>query len=395
MRTFAFGLAASAAGKVIHVPITKMDSMRDFERANGAVEAVKPWFGGEAPVLGDSEGHSVVISDYQNAQYYGPISVGGQDFKVIFDTGSSNLWVPGKKCNWHTCWLHPRFDESKSKTFKADGREFKVQHGSGPVQGVFNSDTVTIGDVAVPNATFAEVSTVSFGPLNIAFAMGKFDGILGLGFSKISVDGIPTAFEMMVQNKLIDEPVFSFYLQKDASAQGQLTFGGVDHSKFDGEIQYVPLTEETYWKVSLEGMKYGSTDITSKVSAIVDSGTSLLAGPKDKVSKIAEAAGAKLMAGKEYTIDCSKIDSLPAVELTVGGGKTVTLEGKDYVLHVQGQCWFAFMPIDLHPKLGEMWILGDVFMRKYYTVFDYGNKRVGMAPVKAAAATQEQANILI
>merc|ERR1719321_1394724 len=101
-------------------------------------------------------------------------------------------------------------------------------------------------------------------------------------------------------------------------------------------------------------MKYGSDDITSKVSAIVDSGTSLLAGPRDN-------------------------------------GKKFTLEGKDYVLNVQGQCLFAFMPIELPPKLGEMWILGDVFMRKYYTVFDYGNKRVGMAPVKAAAPTEESA----
>merc|ERR1712216_1025472 len=148
------------------------------------------------------------------------------------------------------------------------------------------------------------------------------------------------------------------------------------------------------WKVAMEGVKYGDSDITSSVSAIVDSGTSLIAGPKDKVSKIAEAAGATLVAGKEYTIDCSKISSLPTVEITLGGGKKFTLAGEDYVLQVQGQCLFAFMPIELPPKLGEMWILGDVFMRKYYTVFDYGNKRVGMAPVKAAASA-EPASILI
>ena len=72
-----------------------------------------------------------------------------------------------------------------------------------------------------------------------------------------------------------------------------------------------------------------------------------------------------------------------------------TLEAKDYVqVQGEGKCLFAIMPFEMSPKLGEMWILGDVFMRKYYTVFDYGNKRVGMAPVKAAAAT-EQANILI
>ena len=49
MRTLAFGLAASAAGQVIHVPITKMEATREFERAN-SVDAVKPWLGGETPV---------------------------------------------------------------------------------------------------------------------------------------------------------------------------------------------------------------------------------------------------------------------------------------------------------------------------------------------------------
>merc|ERR1711918_250469 len=144
----------------------------------------------------------------------------------------------------------------------------------------------------------------------------------------------------------------------------------------------------------MESAAYGSDTVTSGVKAIIDSGTSLLAGPKDKVAKIAQAAGATLVMGKEYTIDCSKMSSLPAVEITLGGGKKFTLEGKDYVLQVSGQCLFAFMPIELPPKLGEMWILGDVFMRKYYTVFDYGNKRVGMAPAKAAA-TAEPANIYI
>merc|ERR1711904_209402 len=92
------------------------------------------------------------------------------------------------------------------------------------------------------------------------------------------------------------------------------------------------------------------------------------------------------------------MSSLPAVEFTLGGGKKFTLEAQDYVLQVQGQCLFAFMPIDLPSHLGEMWILGDVFMRKYYTVFDYGNKRgygAGQGCGRAGAGKPFDLNLLI
>merc|ERR1719324_1959876 len=93
-------------------------------------------------VESSEETDEVPISDYQNAQFYGPIKVGGQTFKVIFDTGSANVWVPGKSCGFLTCWLHPRYDEKKSSTYEKDGRQYKVQYGSGPVEGFFSKDTV-------------------------------------------------------------------------------------------------------------------------------------------------------------------------------------------------------------------------------------------------------------
>ena len=68
--------------------------------------------------------------------------------------------------------------------------------------------------------------------------------------------------------------------------------------------------------------------------------------------------------GWRYTIDCSKTSTLPDLDITLGGGAKFTLKASDYVLSVSGQCLFAFMGIDLPPQLGEMWILGDVFMRK-------------------------------
>merc|ERR1712232_874847 len=180
-------------------------------------------------------------------------------------------------------------------------------YGSGPVEGFFSKDTVTVGSIDVKGQLFAEVSKVSFGPLNIAYAAGKFDGLLGLGFKSISQYHIPTPFEAMVEQKLIDEPVFAFYLQQEASEEGELIFGGIDKSHYTGELVDVPLTSETYWEVSLDAVTFGGKPIISSAQkAIIDSGTSLLAGPKDQVAALAKQAGATLVMGKEYTIDCSK-----------------------------------------------------------------------------------------
>jgi len=376
-------LVAVAHGGIVRVPVQKTMSLHEI--AKGMTSQV-PQLGEvlESTVGGST---SVPIGDFQNAQYFGPIELGGQTFTVIFDTGSSNLWVPAQNCSWHTCWFHKRYDASKSQTFKPDGRKYSVQYGSGPVEGVFASDTVKVGDISVSNQLFAQVSQVSFGPLNLAFAAGKFDGLLGLGFKSISQYNIPTPFESMIDQKLVDEPVFAFYLQSDASATGELIFGGIDKSHFTGELVNVPLTSETYWEVSLDKVTYGSdTIVGSAQKAIIDSGTSLLAGPKDAVASLAQKAGATSIAGgKEYILNCSNVDSLPTLTVTLGG-KDFALEGKDYVLNTGGQCLFAFTGIDVPAPAGPLWIMGDVFMKKYYCIFDYGNKQMRIAPVAKAGA---------
>mmetsp|Transcript_50225 Transcript_50225/g.99226 ORF Transcript_50225/g.99226 Transcript_50225/m.99226 type:complete len:395 (-) Transcript_50225:261-1445(-) len=373
-------LLGCCSGKLVRIPVEKLISLR--EAAEELLQ--RGTVGAPLPVGEVADGDAVPISDFQNAQFYGPIKIGGQSFNVIFDTGSANVWVPSKDCSFFTCYLHHRYDKTKSSTYEEDGRKYSVQYGSGPVEGVFSKDTVSVGTVDVKHQPFAEVDKVSFGPLNIAFAAGRFDGLLGLGFKTISQYNIPTPFEAMVDQKLIDEPVFAFYLQSDSSKKGELVFGGIDRNHFTGSLVNVPLTSETYWQVSLDSMKFGGDAVVSSPSkAIIDSGTSLLAGPKEQVEALAKKVGALSLLGKEYIINCSLKSSLPELSLTLGGHE-FTLTADDYVLELSGQCLFAFTGIDVPEPRGPLWIMGDIFMRKYYCVFDYGGKQMRIA--RAAGA---------
>jgi len=179
-----------------------------------------------------------------------------------------------------------------------------------------------------------------------------------------------------------DEAVFSFYLSGTSGTDGELTFGGVDNAHFDGELSYVPLSKAGYWQIALDKMTVAGKTVDSNGQAIVDSGTSLLAGPSSIVKSVLSQIGGTPGPNGVMTVNCSQASSLPEIDVTLGG-KVYTLTGEDYVLNTAGQCVVGLMPIDV--PAGPLWILGDVFMRKYYVAFDFGQKRLGFAPMKKAA----------
>ena len=169
----------------------------------------------------------VIISDVMNAQYFGEISIGSpeQKFKVVFDTGSSNLWVPSNSCWSIPCWLHKTYKSSASQTYGKNGTNLEIKYGSGGVKGFFSSETVTLAGVKAQNITFGEATSLS----GVSFIAAKFDGILGMGFRSISVNNVITVFEALFEQNQIDEAAFSFYLSKNSgSDSSRLILGGIN-----------------------------------------------------------------------------------------------------------------------------------------------------------------------
>jgi len=323
----------------------------------------------------------ILIKDYQNAQYYGEVSVGtpGKSFKVIFDTGSSNLWVPETGCSHcgvPIMFPKNKYDPAKSSTYEANDSTFDIEYGSGSVTGVFAKDSVALAeDITVEDQMFGMIKDA--GGLGMAYTLGKFDGILGLAFKTISIDGVETVLGNAFDQGLLEEPVFAFSLGD--KADGELTIGGYDTTKFKGDLHYVPLMKTTYWEIKVDAISAGSTSFGAETSAIVDSGTSLIAGPKILVQQIAYSIGATPNIMGQYTIPCDQVSSIPDIVFTIDG-KDYPLSGEDVVLEAAGTCLFAFMGMEI-PMPDPKWILGDVFMRKYYTVFDFGANQVGFAEV--------------
>lgn len=402
--TFLIWLLIADSQAIIRIPLHKMRTVRRMLAENGrtideiksrAREKTSKVKFSSTPTTTPSPSPTKLpppiekLTNFMDAQYFGVISIGTppQDFTVLFDTGSSNLWVPSIHCSYLdiACWLHHRYNSKKSSTYVQNGTEFSIQYGRGSLSGFISQDTVTLAGLKVPKQQFAEAVKQP----GIVFAVARFDGVLGMAYPAISVDGVTPVFDTAMAAKILPQNIFSFYINRDPAGEvgGELMLGGFDQQYFDGDLHYVNVTRKAYWQIKMDEVQVGGTLTLCKngCQAVVDTGTSMITGPVQEVRALQKAIGAIPLLMGEYWIDCKKIPSLPVVSLSLGG-KMFNLTGEDYVLKMTHMgvsvCLSGFMAMDIPPPAGPLWILGDVFIGRYYTVFDREADRVGFAPAK-------------
>ncbi|KAF1386605.1 hypothetical protein PFLUV_G00096590 [Perca fluviatilis] len=372
-----------AEGLKVKIPLQKHKSMRETLGEKGikipyqdpALKYYPEQFAGSA---------SMYINNYADTTYFGAISIGTppQSLQVLFDTGSSNLWVDSTYCNTQACNAHTKFDPQQSSTFSANGQSVYLPYGAGSLYGQLGYDTVNVGGIVVTNQ---EIGLSTQEPSN-PFLAAKFDGILGLAYPGISAGGQTPVMDNMISQDLLNDDLFAFYLSRGGQQGSELSFGGVDNSMYQGQIYWTPVTSETYWQIGVQGFQINGQETSwcsQGCQSIVDTGTSSLTAPSQFMGNIMQAIGAQQSQYGMYMVDCSQINNLPTLSFVISG-TAFPLPPSAYI-EQQNQNGYQFCSVNINPTYlpsqnGQpLWIFGDVFLREYYSVYDRTNNQVGFA----------------
>jgi len=317
-----------------------------------------------------------LTDDQDGALWQGSISVGtpASTFTVDFDTGSSDLFLPGTNCRVN-CQGHKLYNTASSSTARDQRRTFSLAFGDGStVQGEVFTDTVTVGGLTVTSQAVGSASQYSTG-----FALDEFppDGLLGMGFEQISVFGNNPFFQTAIAQ---GKPTAGEFGVKLATSGSELFLGGVDTKLVSGAFTQVPVTQVGFWQVTLGAANANGRAAVRNLAAIIDTGTTLIVGDSTSVGEFYAAVPGSADASNTvgdgfFTFPCN---SVPAVSLTFAG-KAFTVSAATFNLGQvsagSSQCVGGIVAEDGL----DFWVVGDVFLQNVYTSFDVTNHRVGFA----------------
>jgi hypothetical protein len=349
-----------------------------------------------------NEGTTLVEQDGHDISYYVEVELGTIDkesknmkvFNLVVDTGSFYTWVYGMNCDSSECSAHARFDPNESATVETTNKNFSIAYTSGTVEGVVTKDVFSFAGFQSPQQ-FGLASVV-----DSSFAHFPIDGILGLPAKDKSPKEFQGIVSTLYSQNLISRPIFGINLGRgsDSQDEGSLSIGGIDKSKYTGDITYIPLTtgdSSLFWEIPVGGLfiEGYSIDFEDTRTAIVDTGTTLLIMPPKDALKLHGYISGTRTDGSNFVIPC---DTSLKLELEFNGKKFV-ISPEDYVgvAYSKADDNKESTPLCISNIQGiqfdnNRWILGDVFLKNVYSVYDMEQHQVGFG-TKATSETKETA----
>lgn len=219
--------------------------------------------------------------NFRDTQYLGKIEMGGQTFQVLFDTGSALLLLNSEHCKASPCVTKAKYTRALSKTHRDWKREISVLFGNGLISGKVASDSLSLAGLILPDQAFLQLEH----PGDNFFTDAHFDGVVGLGLPGLAPSGLPPLSASLITRRDLNATVFNFYFDRIHNlSKSYISFGLPDLRFVSGQLSYIPVIGNTYWKISLTKILIGGRDTglcVGNCSAILDTGSSLISAPAE------------------------------------------------------------------------------------------------------------------
>ncbi len=306
--------------------------------------------------------------------YFSTLQFGssGRKMYMLVDTGSANTWVIGSGCTTQACTSHNTFGPADSTTLTPTQSKFNLTYGTGTVSGMIFNDTVKMAGISLP-LSFGLATTTSDD-----FLTYPMDGILGLGRPTSSNMDSPSVMETVEAAKALPQILFGLSLQRnsDGSTDGELNFGAPDPTKYTGDLSYTSTDSNgSLWEIPIgDTALNGVSCHFSGKRGIVDSGTSFMLLPPNDAKTLHDRIPNSVQASDGFHVPCSS--SMP-IQIMISN-TMYNVSSKDYVGNpVNGGSMCSSNIIARQTFGPDQWLLGDVFLKNVYTVFDFDKNRIG------------------
>lgn len=307
-----------------------------------------------------------------------------EEYHLLLDSAASNTWVMGQDCNTDACKTHNTFGSGDSSSLKTNDKPFSVTYGTGSVSGTLATDTIHIGALS-PSVSFGLATNVSS-----EFKSYPMDGILGIGRGDV-VAGTAQIMDVLKSDNLISSKLYGIHLSRgrDGLNDGELNLGSTNTARYSGDLNWLDCipNDTGFWEIPVSDASVNGATIGLRGKAgIMDTGTSYILIPPSDALAIHSKIEGYTQSGETFSVPC---DTKATISF-VFGDKTYEIATADW-LGGRLDSGLCRSNIVGRQTFGEsQWLIGDVFLKNVYSVFDFDGSRVGLGTPPSGGEEEEE-----